>query len=311
MKMTCSCKRCCIFSILAFSLLILIFGLVTWLVLPTLISKLVRKNLIISTKSSIYDMWVKPTVPIYFTFEFFIVTNRDDIFKGEKPILKKTGPYVYIKERIKKNVVFNSNETVSFNYQNFYYFQKNLSIGPETDMYVFVDFVTAASLSVHYYANETGKMDVFTIFDYPFNTQFFMNMSVNQYIFGYQHPAMMKLNKMYRMHETTEFGVLADDTLRNGSFSKTFEVWTGSDNVHPIGEFASWDYKNYLTYWNTKESNMINGTDGSSWSPGIKRDDILQLFSPELCRSVSLAYENDSSVLGISTFKFVFFIQRL
>ena len=45
-----------------------------------------------------------PPVPLYMAFNMYNVTNPDEIIKGEKPILKEVGPFVYRETRQKQEV---------------------------------------------------------------------------------------------------------------------------------------------------------------------------------------------------------------
>jgi lysosome membrane protein 2 len=49
---------------------------------------------------------------------------------------------------------------------------------------------------------------------------------------------------------------------------------------------------------------MINGSDGTFFSPFRKRDDVLYAFSPDMCRSYKLTYLKDNVVDGINTYDF-------
>lgn len=39
-----------------------------------------------------------------------------------------------------------------------------------------------------------------------------------------------------------------------------------------------------MKWWSSNESNMINGSDGSSFHPLIGKNESLYIFSPDLCR---------------------------
>lgn len=60
-----------------------------------------------------------------------------------------------------------------------------------------------------------------------------------------------------------------------------------------------------VPHWAGEYCNTINGTDGSSFHPQVKRSETLYIFNTDLCRSLFLDYEMDSSVRGIPTYKFV------
>lgn len=39
-----------------------------------------------------------------------------------------------------------------------------------------------------------------------------------------------------------------------------------------------------MTWWSSKQSNMINGTDGAVFHPLINRNELLYIFAADLCR---------------------------
>ncbi|ROL41936.1 Lysosome membrane protein 2 [Anabarilius grahami] len=40
-----------------------------------------------------------------------------------------------------------------------------------------------------------------------------------------------------------------------------------------------------LSFWKTNQSNMINGSDGSAFHPFLTKEERLNLFTPDFCRS--------------------------
>ena len=46
-----------------------------------------------------------------------------------------------------------------------------------------------------------------------------------------------------------------------------------------------------LDYWYTDHANAINGTFGSMFSPFINKNESLNIFSPDLCRSLMLEFK--------------------
>lgn len=45
-----------------------------------------------------------------------------------------------------------------------------------------------------------------------------------------------------------------------------------------------WENSATLDFWNDSYCNMINGTDGTQYPPGLKKDETIQLFTTDLCR---------------------------
>ena len=61
----------------------------------------------------------------------------------------------------------------------------------------------------------------------------------------------------------------------------------------------SFNYLKKLDYWKTEQCNMLNGTDGSSFPPGVTDSTTLYMFNDNLCRSVPLTFWKDVEQYGI------------
>lgn len=61
----------------------------------------------------------------------------------------------------------------------------------------------------------------------------------------------------------------------------------------------TFNHQKSLPFWKTKECNMINGTDGSSFPPEVTKDTTLYMFNENLCRSVPLTFWHDIENFGV------------
>lgn len=59
-----------------------------------------------------------------------------------------------------------------------------------------------------------------------------------------------------------------------------------------------------LQVWKTRYANMINGTDGSQFAPGVSTDDTLYVFVTQLCRALYLTHITKTDVHGIEALQF-------
>ncbi|OAF69570.1 hypothetical protein A3Q56_02647 [Intoshia linei] len=140
------------------------------------------------------------------------------------------------------------------------------------------------------------------LFDYPFKLNLFRTVNIHDYIWGYSDETLVKLNKqMYTTYP--EVHGLIDKNLRNNSISERYEVWSGKKGT-AIGDLVSYNYSRQLNYWNSENSNMLNGTDGSGWNPFVDKTRDLYIFDPELCRSISVQFDETALVRGIHTYQY-------
>jgi hypothetical protein len=59
---------------------------------------------------------------------------------------------------------------------------------------------------------------------------------------------------------------------------------TGLDDVKNAGKISEWNGMKTLYHWNDKYSNMINGSDGMFFPPINSKNQIMYIFSNNICR---------------------------
>ena len=52
------------------------------------------------------------------------------------------------------------------------------------------------------------------------------------------------------------------------------------------------------------QCNVLTGSAGDFFTPFIDKNQTLELFSPEMCRSIQMDFEEDQEILGVKTMKF-------
>ena len=104
----------------------------------------------IAEGTAAYNAWVETPIPVYTKFYFFDMVSPSDLFhRHEKPVLEEKGPYTFryrdnictktsikidIKVEKKANLTWHENGTISYRRIKFWYFERELSVGPLTDM---------------------------------------------------------------------------------------------------------------------------------------------------------------------------------
>ena len=76
-----------------------------------------------------------------------------------------------------------------------------------------------------------------------------------------------------------------------------------------MGKVYSWNNETDLTFWKNDTGSMCNaiqGTDGSTFHPDVKKNETLHIFNRDLCRSLPLVYEKEViDGNGIPGYRFV------
>lgn len=61
-------------------------------------------------------------------------------------------------------------------------------------------------------------------------------------------------------------------------------VYTGKGNLSRVAQFIEWNGQRNISGWGTPTAQMINGTGGFMFHPGVTRDENLTAFISELFR---------------------------
>ena len=104
-----------------------------------------------------FNAWVETPIPVYTKFYFFdLISPRELFHSHEKPMVEERGPYtfrfvenvpflvnywfIFCREIEKKqNLTWHKNGTVSYRRVKFWYFERELSVGPLTDTIITVN----------------------------------------------------------------------------------------------------------------------------------------------------------------------------
>lgn len=84
-----------------------------------------------------------------------------------------------------------------------------------------------------------------------------------------------------------------------------FEVFRGLKDIYKLGQVVEFNGDIELNIYDEDDCNKWKGTDGLIFPPFLKKDQKIYAFAAELCRSLPIKYENDSSYEGVDTARFV------
>ncbi|XP_009975826.1 PREDICTED: platelet glycoprotein 4 isoform X3 [Tauraco erythrolophus] len=89
----------------------------------------------------------------------------------------------------------------------------------------------------------------------------------------------------------------------NGTLDGLYKVYTGKEDIKKTAIIESYKNKRNLSYWEG-HCDMVNGTDGASFPPFVKKDQILRFFSSDICRSIYGVFHSKQIVKGIELYRF-------
>lgn len=262
-----------------------------------------------------YTRYTNSSVPLQVKLYLFNVTNPEEVSRdGATPVLSQVGPFS-ITERRKKNVISISPDNTTLDYRLIRTYYLNESDSTSLDS--IITLPNAPAFSAFYGATlkkyeEEGAADPVSIVkDYVGNQTIYLTRKAEDWLF--------KGIKLDWLDQINSDGLILDDQppdnkfglfyKKNGTWDEkadgTMTISTGVDgNFANIGKVVRWNKKNETSYWFGKSCNAIRGTDGQFFHPFVQKDEILEIFAPDLCRTLSIEYVKTTSIRTIELYRF-------
>jgi scavenger receptor class B, member 1 len=265
----------------------------------------VSQTLQIKNNSEIYFEWKKATAPLYMNIYIFNWTNPEDIRNlTTKPIFEQLGPYRFQEIRDKSRIKFANNRTsVIYRKLNTYVFIAEGSNGTLDDIISlpnsialsagaksktlssFVRFGMASTLNL--YKTELNivrkvREMLYDGYEEPL-TKF-------EFIFGAEKSVYDKAGYLYKKNATDEA-------------SAEYEIYTGVNDMSNFGEIKTLNNLSEFPY-HKDECKKLKGSPGEFFPPAATPDYQLNLFLPEMCRSLAYDYEKDVEFRGMKGHKY-------
>lgn len=283
-------------------MLILGISLVLTSVFPHLVQSMVKKQVVLKNDTDAFEAWKDPPAHIYMQFYFFNLTNPQEVLDGERPAVVEIGPYTYREYRPMEQIDFQDNGTkVTAVNTKTYIFQRNMSRGPESDL---VRTVNIPAMTVmERFKDKFIEANLISAYMKGTGQGLFTTRSVGELLWGYED-GLLKALKTIRPDLDLDdvFGLFYKN---NASNDGEYVFFTGQQNYRDFSRVDMWKGESSLNWWTSDECNMINGTIGTAFHPVITKNDMLYIFSSDLCRSLYTVYEEDVIVKGISGYRFV------
>lgn len=260
-----------------------------------------------------YEKWKETPIPVTFKVFLFNITNPDEVIKGGKPHVEDIGPYTYEQYRSKDVLFFNKTSlTVTYDDKKRYQFMPEKS-PPLTNKIYNVNLPLQGILMFLKKLPDFSRSLVVPLLEgilENYNESLFYHRTAQELLFqGYKVDLIQDLIDLASAFVTVP-QILPNNTFgflygKNNSGDGVFEVFTGADDIGHYSQIYKWKNMSRIPFWNNQYCNMMNGTDGSQFPPPITKKDILYVYTPELCRSVSLEFEKEVRVKGIPAYRFI------
>ncbi|XP_077165467.1 scavenger receptor class B member 1 isoform X2 [Paroedura picta] len=282
---------------------LLLLGLVLVVVLPGLVELMITQNVQIRPNSFLFNLWKDLPIPFHFSVYFFHVLNPNAVLQGEKPVVEQRGPYVYREFREKRNITFYENGSVSFLEYRRFYFQPDLSNGTEEDYVCIPNLLVLGAAVMLEDLSAPLLIGVSAAFTF-FKQKAFLNQTVGEILWGYEEGLIKFLNafKPGFLPFTDKFGIFLN---LNNTHMGRFTVNTGVRDISKVQMVENWNGLKKVSYWNSDQCNMINGTSGEIWPPFRTPSEPLEFYSTDVCRSLQLEYKEMGDFQGIPVYHYV------
>jgi len=265
----------------------------------------------------VYKEWVKASIPIYMQCFVFNLTNPDEVLAGlEIPSMTQIGPYSYRELRSNEVANWTSDKSiVTFMPNRTYIFDPETSCDgcdDINDSFVTVNIPLLASalkLKNSDLTDYSGCLSLLQNVLDGYQIELFHSKSVHEILWGYTD---LLLKTIVHTRDIAHCPAMVSEGVKpfvqlqyNNSHYGISAVNTGQVDISKLKQFTMWRGKTHLTWWSDKYANMINGTDGTQFSPTVSKDDPLQIFIPDICRSGYITYESTVTIKDIDLYRFI------
>ncbi|XP_055375789.1 protein peste-like [Condylostylus longicornis] len=270
---------------------------------------LLGKELALRSNGRTYDAWKQPPIPLNLDIYMYNWTNPHEIKnKSVKPRFQELGPYRFIDKPDKVDIVFHpENSTVSYRRKNDFYFDAEGSKGSLNDQISTLNVVALSAGAKGKWWSSLLRTTIsigLNAFSQPISVQ----KTADELLFtGYEDDMIDVAREMPLFGDDVEvpFDRFGWFYTRNGSADLMghFNVYTGEEDIGNVGQMYTWNYKTHSGFF-PDQCGMINGSGGEFYPPKLKIGGSISLFTPDMCRSLTLDYVETTTVYGIEGYKY-------
>ncbi|XP_058824764.1 protein peste [Topomyia yanbarensis] len=298
------CNRRCILT--SGGVILVAFGIFFAFCFHAVFLDILYEELKLRPTSRGYDAWVTPPFPLSMDVYFFNWTNPEDLKNQSiKPILEELGPYRFTERPEKVDIVWHDhNATVSYRKKSVYYFDEEGSNGSLGDVISSINVVALSAANrarTWNYVKQKGVSMGLNLY----NQDVFVVKTAGELLFDGYEDNMVLMGKQLFDASEVPFDRVGWFYTRNNSADLIghYNVHTGVDNIAKIGSMAEWNYKPRTDFF-AGHCGMLNGSAGEFYPPNLSKDVPIQLFTPDMCRSLSLDFEREVQIAGIKGYKY-------
>ncbi|XP_018327456.1 protein croquemort isoform X2 [Agrilus planipennis] len=303
--MNCCSRKCELSTLYGLSIVFLGLAILTLAGWEKAYNSIIFNALTLTNTSKGYNMWKKTPIPMYLELYLYNWTNADEVIASNfdiKPNFQECGPYVYEEVHTRVNLKWHENGTLTYQQKRTWQFVPELTNGSLEDEIVNVNVIVA---TVAYNVRHSSFITkaIVNRFLKVMNESLIVTRSARQLLFeGYNDPLLDFASSLNISIPFNKFGWFYG---RNNSetYDGVFNIYTGRTDLDLLGMMDLW---NHVPHTNIYEGycDYVNGTTGEVWPP-VKHVQKVAVFSPDICSTVWLSYEQDVSMLEVIGRKYI------
>ncbi|XP_044754377.1 protein peste-like isoform X1 [Coccinella septempunctata] len=275
------------------------------IILRTLIYNGLKSEVLsVTPGSKSYEIFKKTPFDIYLDIYFFNWTNPEEFSNPlVKPKFEEIGPFRFLEVMEKTNITFHDNSTVSYNRTRRWYFDKEFS---PYDLHTPITSINPVAASGGYAMRHESiwTKKLFSIGIRSILGRMDMTQSVaNVFFDGYEDP-LINLGKSLpfvkqKVPPMDKFGWFYK---RNGSneWDGRYNMGTGSQTK--FGQLYKYNNMEHSPFFKDRCGD-IRGSAGEFFPAGLGKQP-LELFNPEMCRTIVFDYVEEERKKMINGYKF-------
>jgi hypothetical protein len=312
-------QRILVAVLASLGVLLLVIGIAVPLIIESKLTSGIHDMVIVdSFDSPGFTTWENNTSSdspaTYMKFYIYNVTNPEEVYAGQKPILQEIGPYAYREYNVKFNISF-SDDGNERSYRLWEYFEFDASqsfagASPDSDRVTVVNVPLQGVLGA-LVAMDTGpnsdwwkSLLVDSLAAYTEST-LVVTVNATQLMWGYTDPMLNLLSKVAPA-TSAQFQLQVNSTSADQVYLTTNLTVerTGKAALGELGEYVQFKGRTTNDCWATDYANQIRGTHGDAFPPALTDSSTPVVYVDNLFRSSQLASGQGLTVQGIELLGF-------
>ncbi|XP_052868749.1 protein croquemort-like [Anopheles cruzii] len=292
---------------LGFSAFLILFAITLGVLWPSMSTKVLHDKLMVKNGSSNYNNWIRTPIPMYLEVYFFNWSNAHlHADASVKPHFTEMGPYTFSEVHERVNLMWNTNNTVTYNQRRTWHFVPELSNGSLDDS---ITNLNVISLNVAYLMRDVKfplDIPVKTILE-THGSFLWKNKTVRELLFdGVDDPLLDLIRTLPDIRSKVPFDRFGWFYGRNLSetFDGSFTMRTGADDIESTGLLTQWNGAARTGMYRGR-CGAVYGTSGELWPPYAETPSNITLFPSDICRSVTLQKGEPVSLYNVQGVKYI------